>query len=659
MSIVLPPNKFVGLHAHTAASVFDGLGLPEDHIKFVLENGMDAWALTEHGHCNSFATAYLHAEQIRKKGGNFKFIAGCEMYLHPSLDEWRVDYENRHEARDAARELREQQQLVTPLLAETDEDDETVSLETTNALTIEREEESKSTKYFDPVNRRHHIVVIPKTSVGLQRLFHLVSRGYSEGFYRFPRIDYKMLREAASGGHLIVLTACIGGTMAYAALNAVQRVKFENISHALLDDELLSATVQRQMAETYEKLEWAVGRDSVFLEMQFNRLPAQCSVNRAMLKFAREHSLTQQLVVAADSHYPRPELWRDREIYKKLGWLKYTDINAASLPTDASQLKAELYPKNAAQVWAAFQEARAGKDFYDDAEIRDAIERSYSIAHELVGDVKPDRAMKLPTALIVPEGQTADQRLRALCEEGLAERDRSSDAEYVTRLERELGVISEKRFAEYFLTLREIIAVAQESMFVGPGRGSGAGSLVCYLLKITDVDPIKYDLLFERFLNIYREEPPDVDCVHQDHLVVMADGSLKRAIDIKPLDVALGGDGEPHQIIAAYSRRSRVGERPVRLLVRSSDGVFGSVVTVPNHKFLRSDGSVVRASSVDVGDTLMSAAGVTVVASERLPEPSEALFVDVTVADDHRFHIVPFDVLESADGQLQHVEGYL
>lgn len=505
------PTKFVGLHSHTGASVYDGLGSAEEHIKFVLENGMDAWALTEHGHCNSYASAFLFAEKLKKQDKNFKFIAGCEMYVHPDLQEWRLEYERSKEQPETQSVMLSEQEIVTPITTDTDEDDETLELETTNALTIEREEESKSTKYFNPINRRHHLVVIPTTSTGLQRLFHLVSRGYSEGFYRFPRVDYAMLREAASGGHLIAMTACIGGPMAYAALSSAQKIKFDNIDSSLLDDASLNASVMSELAATYDKLLWAFGENNVYLEMQFNKLKAQGYVNRALLQFARKHSLQSQLIIAADSHYPRPELWRERELYKKLGWLKNADPSQTKLPESVLELKAELYPKNASQIWDAYIEHKQDQKFYDDQEIIAAIERSHHVAHNVVGNVQPDRSMKLPTSIVVPAGMTADERLIQLCREGMDERAFTHNKTYEERLLKELDVIKDKKFAEYFLTLREIIHVAQQAMLVGPGRGSGAGSLVTYLLKITDVDPIKYDLLFERFLNKYREEAPDVD----------------------------------------------------------------------------------------------------------------------------------------------------
>ena len=221
MSIITPPKKFVSLHAHDGFSTFDGLDYPQEHIDYIRQNEMDGWCLTNHGHMNSFAHAWLHVEKLNKAGANFKFVPGCEMYVHPDLDAWNLDYEiskaaKRGDAEALTRLREERERLVTPITAKVDGDDETIDLSTDEAsLTIENEEETKSGKFYDPIKRRHHLVVLPKTSEGLRRLFHLVSRGYMEGFYRFPRVDYKMLKQAAQGGHLMVSSACLGGPLCY------------------------------------------------------------------------------------------------------------------------------------------------------------------------------------------------------------------------------------------------------------------------------------------------------------------------------------------------------------------------------------------------------------------------------------------------------------
>ena len=279
------PQKFVGLHAHSGFSTFDGLSYPQDHIDFVRQNNISAWALTDHVHMNGFAHAYLHAQKLNKAGANFKFIPGCEMYVHPDLDVWRLDYEIKQAAKrgdaSALKMLREEREKIqTPLVAVTDGDDEIIDIAVDSAgQTVENEEETKSGKFFDPIKRRHHLVVLPRTSVGLERLFGLVSQGYSDGFYRFPRVDYKMIKEAAAGGHLLVSTACLGGPLSYEVFKHLQGIEFDNLHASLLDNPSIMEKVMTGIGNSYDMLVDSVG-EATFLELQFNRLPAQHLVNR-------------------------------------------------------------------------------------------------------------------------------------------------------------------------------------------------------------------------------------------------------------------------------------------------------------------------------------------------------------------------------------------
>ena len=510
------PNRFVGLHAHDGFSTFDGLGYPQEHIDFVRSNGMDAWCLTNHGHMNSFAHAYLHAEKLNKAGGNFKFVPGCEMYVHPDLNVWKLDYEIRKAAKrgdkGALFKLQEERErLVTPLVAKVDVNDETLDISTDEgSMTIENEEESKSAKFYDPIKRRHHLVVLPKTSEGLQRLFQLVSRGYLEGFYRFPRVDYSMLKEAARGGHLMVSTACLAGPLCYEVFKPLQEIEFDNLHANLLDNSTVRSSVMSGITESYAQLIDAVGEENVLLEVQFNKLSAQHLVNRAIIEFARTNSIENQLVVTCDSHYAHPEYWKERELYRKLGWLNYRDFDPSQLPKSRDDLKCELYPKNAQQVWETYQEIKNGHNFYDDGLMCDAIERTYDIVHDVIGEIEPDRSIKLPS-YVVPKGVPEDDALINVCKEGLIQRGLAGKPEYIDRLKVELGVIKEKKFSKYFLTMKAIMDIARQHMLAGPGRGSAAGSLVAYVLYITNVDPLEYGLLFERFLSAHREGAPDID----------------------------------------------------------------------------------------------------------------------------------------------------
>ena len=499
------PSRFVGVHSHSGFSTFDGLDYPQEHIDYVLENGMDAWSLTDHGHMNGFGHAYLHAEKLRKSGKNFKFIPGCEMYVHPDLKQWQRDLQKSKE------KPVKDESILTPLTAVVDGNDETTDIGTDEAaLTIENEEETKSGKYNDPVKRRHHLVVLPKTSIGLQRLFHLVSRGYLEGFYRFPRVDYGMLKEAAQGGHLMVSTACLGGPLSYDVFSKVQRVKFEDLSYKLLDDQSIMEAALLEMGNTYDKLADALGRDNVCLELQFNKLPAQHLVNRAIIEFAKRNSLEDRLIVTCDSHYARPDNWKEREIYKKLGWLNYQNFDPSQLPKSKDDLKCELYPKNASQVWDSYIQTAGEMEFYDDDVVREAVERTHDIVHNEIGNIHPNKEMKLPS-YVIPEGMTEDKALVDVCKKGLVWRGLDSKPEYIERLKYELKIIRDKKFSRYFLTMKAIMDIAREQMLIGPGRGSAAGSLVAYVLGVTNLDPIEYDLSFERFLNPSRVGAPDID----------------------------------------------------------------------------------------------------------------------------------------------------
>jgi DNA polymerase-3 subunit alpha len=499
------PNRFVGMHGHSGCSVFDGLDYPQDHMDFVMENGMNAWSLTDHGHMNGYGYAYLYNEKLKKAGKNFKLITGCEMYVHPDLKQWKKDFENSKSKKEV------NESILTPIIASTDENDETIDVGAEDStLTIENEDETKSGKYNDPVKRRHHLVVLPKTSVGLQRLFHLVSRGYLEGFYRFPRIDYSMLAEAARGGHLLISTACLGGPMAYDIFEQCQKISFDNLNYQLLDDPSLMEKVINSMGNTYDKLSHAVGRENVCLELQFNKLPAQHLVNRALIEFAKRNSLTNNLVVTCDSHYSRPEYWKEREIYKKLGWLNHQNFDPKSLPQSVEDLKCELYPKNASQVWQSYLDTTRNMSFYDHDVVCDAIERTHDIAFNELQETHPDRSMKLPS-YVIPKGVSEDRALVQACKEGLVWRGLDNDPKYIERLRYELKIIQEKKFSNYFLTMKAILDIARQNMLIGPGRGSAAGALVAYVLGITNLDPIEYDLPFERFMNPHRAGFPDID----------------------------------------------------------------------------------------------------------------------------------------------------
>tara|TARA_Y100000310_G_C20697991_1_gene827108 strand:+ start:1067 stop:4606 length:3540 start_codon:yes stop_codon:yes gene_type:complete len=490
MSKIIKPNRFVGLHAHTHFSPFDGLGVPQDHINFVLENQMDAMAITEHGNMNSYSHAHLHTKELNSKGVNFKYIPGCEFYLHPDLEQWKLAYEDEKEKKKESKAI----------------------LKQGTAQVIENEEETrtnKTNKYLSAVGRRHHLIVLAKNSAGLKKLFNLVSQGYIDGFYKFPRIDYSMLKAAcADSKDLIVSTACIGGPIAWDVFKEFSDVSFDNLKPALLNNKEKFENVIKRAENSIDQIIDAVGVENFFLELQFNKLNAQHLANRAIISLAKKNNI--KLIAAADSHYCRPEYWKDRELYKKLGRLNFIDLNNAKLPDSVEDLKCELYPKNADQMWQTYQDTKQDYDFYDDELVCDAINRTHDITHQFIGDINPDTSVKLPSS-VVPKNKTDIEELIELCKQGLKDKNLDKNPVYVNRVKHELKIVKDKDFSKYFLTMKRIVDVAKSQQLVGPGRGSSAGSLINYILDITEIDPIKYDLIFERFYGPHRHEAPDID----------------------------------------------------------------------------------------------------------------------------------------------------
>ena len=288
------PNRFVGLHAHCGTgSPYDGLGYPDQHIDFVLSNEMDAWSLTDHGNGNGLAHAHAYAKKLKKKGQKYRQIYGVEFYFVPSLGEWRISYENHREEVRAARSEKKAKE-------KTDIDSED---EVSGGLIIENEDETKSTYDIDKNDwkRRYHLVVLAKSNVGLQNLFTLVKKSYTDGFYRFPRIDFDLLKQHGDG--LIVSTACIGGYPA--SLIARGEALGKSDSEILNDLENMS-----------DRFVDVVGQENFNLEIQFNSLSMQHKTNKHLISLHEKTGIP--LVATADSHYYSRNMWEARELYRKL-----------------------------------------------------------------------------------------------------------------------------------------------------------------------------------------------------------------------------------------------------------------------------------------------------------------------------------------------------
>jgi DNA polymerase-3 subunit alpha len=473
LSITKSKIPFVGLHAHSVAgSPFDGLGFPAEHMDYAYSNGCTALALTDHGNMNGTSYQILHAKKMKAEGKEFKPIFGVEAYFTPSIAEWKEAYEKAKSDKKTAKTL--------------EKDDGKMSVE----------DEGASKKASDSIlKRRRHLILLAQNQTGLNNIYKMVSESFQgDHYYRYPRVDYDLLEEHSDG--VIAASACLGGV--YAGNYWENREEGE--------EAVLSA-----MRETTERMVSIFG-DRWFGELQWNDVPEQHELNRYIIKVCQEFDV--ELISTADSHYPNPDAWKDRELYKRLGWLGKSNkpkYMSAELPAGVDEMGMELYPKNGDQMWESYKKysEECGVEYSDDI-VYDSIVKTHWIAHELIDDFIPDSTVRLPE-FVVPEGETAEHTLVKESISGLRKIDRAEDDEYIERLKHELEVINKRGFSKYFLTMKAVADVASEHMLAGPGRGSAAGSLVAYVLGITQVDPIKYGLLFSRFLRSDATDYPDID----------------------------------------------------------------------------------------------------------------------------------------------------
>ena len=313
----------------------------------------------------------------------------------------------------------------------------------------------------------YHLILLAENNEGYHNLVKICSRAWTEGFHNKPRADHDLLRKYHKG--LIALSACVGG-------------------------ELPQAILSGDMDKVHEVIKFYIdtfGRDNYFIELQNHRLPEEASVRPILADLAKEYGLG--LVATNDFHYVRKEDAASQEIKLCISTGKTLDD-----PEHFHFANDEFYCKSG-------EEMRSVLGGYEGA-----IENTARIA-ERCNVTFTFGEHKLP-AFDVPEGETAKTYLRKLCEKAIPERYGQKTPEVMNRLNYELGIIDRMGFSDYFLIVMDFIHFAKtHGISIGPGRGSAAGSIVSYLLHITELDPLEFDLLFERFLNPERVSMPDID----------------------------------------------------------------------------------------------------------------------------------------------------
>lgn len=316
-------------------------------------------------------------------------------------------------------------------------------------------------------DRYYHLVLLAENQEGYQNLMKIVSAGFVDGFYYKPRVDLEILEKYHEG--IIALSACLAGEVA----RSITKGFYEESKKAAL---------------RYEEI---FGKGNFFLELQDHGIPEQHRVNQQLVRMSRETGI--ELVATNDIHYTYST---DAEAHDIL-----LCVQTGKRLQDEDRMRYEggqYYVKSVEEMAALFPYATQ------------ALENTHKIADRCNVEIEFG-VTKLPK-FDVPEGYTAWEYLNKLCFDGLAERYSGDMGELEERLNYELNVIKNMGYVDYFLIVWDFIRYARDhDIIVGPGRGSAAGSLVSYTLGITKLDPIKYNLLFERFLNPERVSMPDID----------------------------------------------------------------------------------------------------------------------------------------------------
>ncbi len=316
-------------------------------------------------------------------------------------------------------------------------------------------------------DRYYHLVLLAENNTGYSNLVKIVSRGFTEGYYYRPRVDMEVLREFHEG--IIALSACLAGE--------VQRY----IQKGLVDE-------AKKVARRYED---CFGKGNFFLELQDHGIPTQQIVNSTLLAMSKE--LDIPLVATNDVHYTYAEDAQPHDILLCL--------QTGKKLADEDRMRYE-----GGQYYVKSEEEMKGLFPY----AWEAVENTQRIADRCRVEIEFGK-YKVPR-YEVPEGYDSWSYLNKLCQDGMAYRYPDDDGTLQKRLEYELNIIRTMGFVDYFLIVWDYINYCRENdISVGPGRGSAAGSIVSYCLRITNIDPIKYSLLFERFLNPERISMPDID----------------------------------------------------------------------------------------------------------------------------------------------------
>jgi DNA polymerase-3 subunit alpha len=455
-----------------------------------------------------------------------------------------------------------------------------------------------------PVSRRerksYHLLLLAENDTGYRNLLQLASKAALHGFYYRPRIDMEMLQEHREG--IIATSACLGGPVANNFLHH-QPEKAIEYAQALTD---------------------IFGPERFFIELQDHGLKEQLDVNKQLIPLARKMNLP--LVATNDVHYCCEEDAPAQDVL--------ICVQTNTTVNDSKRLKQEseqFFLKSPNEMAALFNE------------VPESITNTIRIAEMCNLDLG-FKGYHLPE-FDVPDGTTTDRYLRQLCEDGARQRYGTLEGEIGTRLDYELSVIASMGFTNYFLIVWDFVNFAKRNgILVGPGRGSAAGSLVTYCLDITGLDPLKYGLIFERFLNPSRISMPDID-------IDFADDRRGEVIDYV---VQKYGDDRVAQIVTFGTLKAKAAVRDVGramgLSFGETDRVARLIPTDPKMTIDKALGDVPELSKIYEGETPVRDLIDTARKVEGLARHSSTHAAGVVISPDSLVHHVP---LQRAGGKSE------
>ncbi len=453
-------TEFAGIHNHSHFSFLDGISTPEEMVLAAKEKGLRSIALTDHGHCHGISDLYI----MGKKHG-VRTLYGVEAYVIHSLKEWS--------------ELRDKIAIDRKAAKKAELDEQSIDLEKTADAQNRR-----------LLRRKGHLVLVAANQEGLANIYQIVHKAHKYGYYMKPRADKDILRQHSRG--VLASSACMGGVIS----NWVWMVQR---GEATVDD------LVREALE-YDEI---FGRGRFFLELQFNEHEGQSVINRHLVMIHQRTGIP--LIATADAHYVLPDDWETQEILHMLMTHRGQagGVTMGNRPPTYSFKTRSLFIKSPQEMWESYE--RWGREDVPQELALEAF-RNTMLFDSLVEDFEPNTSQRLPT--LEYDSPLVELGARALA--GLKARNLHEDHRYVERLLYEVKMIKEKGISSYFLVVDEIVKAARKEMLIGPGRGSAGGSLICYLLGITNIDPIEHNLMFERFINVDRVEVPDIDLDFQD-----------------------------------------------------------------------------------------------------------------------------------------------